>query len=97
MLPKHCGQTTERRLNAPMVAPSFTPYKAIAGDRRYIRNKAEHRDFLREFNYVEVGNDASMAPPAISDEEFAYQKTEQLKELTRDADEIAKVAKELGV
>jgi hypothetical protein len=97
ILPKHCGVRTERRINAPMVAPMFEPYKAVAGDRRYIRTKAEHRDFLREFNYVEVGNDPSMAPPNLTDEEFEYQKGQQLEELTRDAAELKKIEKELSL
>ena len=61
--PKCCGQPTKKIFSRAHIAPLFAGYRAIGGDRRYITSREEHRDFLREFNYEEVGNDASYAPP----------------------------------
>jgi hypothetical protein len=94
-MPLHCGESSERLINAPMVAPLFQSYKAVAGDRRYIRNRAEHNDFLREFNYVEVGNDPSMAPPG-TDEEFREKQESERKEMERDQAELTKIVKDSG-
>jgi hypothetical protein len=69
--PDHCGVKAERIMNAPMVAPLFTDYRAIAGDRRYIRTRQEHKDFLREFGYEEVGNDLSYYPTETDEEREA--------------------------
>jgi hypothetical protein len=66
--PEHCGVKAERIINAPMVAPIFDAYRAIAGDRRYIRTRQEHKDFLREFGYEEVGNDTSYYPTETDEE-----------------------------
>ena len=56
----------ERRIVAPAVQV-FAGYRAVAaekdgGERPMIRTKAEHEAFLRRNDYVEVGNDKSMAP-----------------------------------
>lgn len=66
--PKHCGKLTRPIISAPMVAPLFNEYRAIAGDRRYIRTRQEHKDFLREFGYEEVGNDKSYYPTETDEE-----------------------------
>lgn len=60
--PLHCGVPAARLINAPMVAPTFESYRAVGGDRRYIRTKQEHKGFLRDFGYEEVGNDMSYYP-----------------------------------
>lgn len=60
-----------------MVAPLFTPYKAVAGDRRYVNTRQEHRDFLRQHNFIEVGNDPSMAPPPDDPDRDAHRMKEQ--------------------
>lgn len=78
------------------IQPSFTPYKAIGGDRRYIKNRGEHRDFLKEFNYEEVGNDPSMAAPAMSDEEFTYERAKQKAEIERSFVETEKLTRDLA-
>lgn len=63
----------------PTAISVFTPYKAVAGDRRFIRNHDEHRNFLREFGYEEVGNDSSMAPPDLDVSEAEYESDRKRK------------------
>lgn len=95
--PNHCGKRTKRLINAPMVAPMFESYRAIGGDRRWIRNKQEHVSFLKEFNYEEVGNDPSMAPPPISDEEFNFNRQQQLAEVTESHQQQQQLLKDLAI
>lgn len=88
--PSHCGQKMSLTITASYhIQPGFEPYRAIGGDKRIIRNRSEHRDFLKRFNKIEIGNDASMAPPKISDEEFAYEQAEKKREIV---DSFAKTA-----
>lgn len=63
----------------PTAVSAFTPYRAIGGDRRWIANHDEHRAFLREFNYEEVGNDSSMAPPDLDVSEAEWESDRQRK------------------
>lgn len=93
----HCDAQASRLINAPMVAPLFESYRAIGGDRRVIRTRQEHQGFLREFGYVEVGNDASIAPPPISDEEFSHDREQRLGEMRKEAAEIARVSEQLAI
>lgn len=80
--PIHCGVESKRIMNAPMVAPLFESYRAVGlPGKPWIRTKTEHRSKLREHGKEEVGNDASVAPPKMSDAEFSYQQGEQLKEI----------------
>lgn len=78
-----------------MVAPLFESYRAVGRGRPMIRTKQEHRDYLRQNNYEEVGNDSSMAPPKMCDREFAHQQSEQLKEIKESFLEGQKAAKSL--
>lgn len=58
-----CGGETIKVISAPsMVMPDIQPYKAVAGDQRWITSRAQHREFLRENNLVEVGNEGG--PPS---------------------------------
>jgi putative FmdB family regulatory protein len=53
-----CGAATEKVISAPsFVMPDIQPYRAVAGDRRWISSRSEHRQFLKEFGYEEVGNE----------------------------------------
>lgn len=53
-----CGTKTDKVISAPsMVIPDIQPYKAVAGDQRWIHSRAEHRQFLRENGLEEVGNE----------------------------------------
>lgn len=61
-----CGGATEKVISAPsMVIPDIQPYRAIAGDRRYITSRSQHRAFLREYGYEEVGTEGK--PPSVQD------------------------------
>lgn len=93
--PAHCGRAVTLEI-MPTMVQVFTPYRAIGGDRRWVPNADEHRAFLREFNYEEVGTDSSMAPPAISDEEHAYNRDQQTRELSRDQQETSRILREIG-
>lgn len=95
--PIHCGVESLRIMNAPMVAPLFEPYKAVAGDRRHIRTKSEHRSFLREYGYVEVGNDASMNPNRVSDQEWAHEKHQENSQLQREQAENQRLLKKFNI
>jgi len=46
---------------AHFVLPDIQPYEAVAGDMagKMITSRAEHREFLRRNNFVEVGNEKS--------------------------------------
>lgn len=53
-----CGGHTEKIISAPsMVIPDIQPYKAVAGDQRWITSRAQHREFLRSNGLEEVGNE----------------------------------------
>ncbi len=90
----HCETQATRILNAPMVAPLFESYRAIGRGRPWIRTKTEHKAYLRENNYEEVGNDSSMAPPKMSDEEFRHHQSAHLKEI-RESFETTRAAEKL--
>jgi len=61
-----CGAQMGKVFSAPsMVMPDIQPYRAVAGDRRMINSRAQHRQFLREFGLVEVGNEGP--PPSVQD------------------------------
>lgn len=40
-----------------MIMPDIQPYKAIAGDGRWIHSRSEHREFLKQNGLQEVGNE----------------------------------------
>jgi putative FmdB family regulatory protein len=89
--PKCCGMAAKPIISASYhIMPLFKEYRAIGGDRRYIRTRQEHKDFLRQFNYDEVGNDKSYAPPPDDPVADAAKKAEvaasfeQLKNVPKD-------------
>lgn len=51
-----CGKQSQRVISAPMVTPDIQPYKAVAGDQPWITSRAQHREFLKKNNLVEIGN-----------------------------------------
>lgn len=75
----------------------FRPYKAVAGDRRMINTRQEHKDFLRQFGYEEVGNDKSMAPPDMhaTEAEWRQQKEPERREIERDFRELESIRRDL--
>lgn len=78
------------------IQPGFEPYRAVGGDKRIIRNRAEHRDFLKRFNKVEIGNDASMAPPKAEPGEFEHQQALKKREIEASFHENTKLAADLA-
>lgn len=78
------------------IQPGFEPYRAVGLDKRIVTTRAQHRDLLKEFNKVEIGNDTSMAPPKISDEEFKYQQSQQRAEIERSFAETDALARDLA-
>lgn len=53
-----CGSRMDKVISAPsMVMPDIKPYRAVAGDRRWITSRSQHRQFLRDNGLVEVGNE----------------------------------------
>jgi putative FmdB family regulatory protein len=52
-----CGSQTKKVISAPsMVMNDISPYKAVAGDQRWITSRAQHREFLKSNGLEEVGN-----------------------------------------
>lgn len=61
-----CGSETQKVISAPsMIMPDIQPYRALAGDRRYISSRVQHRQFLREYGFEEVGTEGK--PPSVKD------------------------------
>ena len=52
---------------------------------------------MKEFNYEEVGHDASMAPPPMSDEEFSHERAKQTAEIERSFAETERLTRDLGL
>jgi hypothetical protein len=69
--PRHCGKVMSLEITGgQLIIKPFESYIAVgAPDKRVVRTRTEHRDMLRELGKVEIGNDASMAPPTIHPEE----------------------------
>jgi putative FmdB family regulatory protein len=62
----YCGGEMTKVISAPaMVMPDLKPYKAVAGDQPWITSRAQHREFLRSNNLIEVGNEGR--PPSHDD------------------------------
>lgn len=68
--PRHCGKTMKIEITGGhLIIKPFEAYVAVGADKRIVKSRTEHRDMLRQFGKVEIGNDASMAPPVIHPEE----------------------------
>jgi hypothetical protein len=66
LVPKRLVQPRHGALRGPQIVRDIEPYRSVAldaatGRRALIGGRAQHREFLRRNNYVEVGND-SVAP-----------------------------------
>lgn len=44
----------------------FQEYRAVGRGKPLIKTRQAHRDYLRQNNYEEVGNDSSCAPPELN-------------------------------
>lgn len=65
--PKHCGKPMPQVITGDhYVWNSFSEYRAVGRGRPIIKTRQQHKDYLRENNYEEVGNDSSMAPPELN-------------------------------
>lgn len=68
--PRHCGKTMKLEITGgQLIIKPFEAYIAVGTDKRIVRTRTEHRDMLRQFGKVEIGNDSSMAPPTVHPEE----------------------------
>lgn len=80
--PTCCGETTEKQIARSHVAPLFSAYKAVGAERgKVIRSRDEHRNYLKQHGYEEVGNDPSYAPPKIDPEQQAERAKEMRESL----------------
>lgn len=64
----HCGNKFARKICAPMVMGDLPEYQAVAFDAKTgtaprINGRAQHREFLRRNDYIEVGNEKRSAKP----------------------------------
>lgn len=95
--PSHCGRKMQLTITASYhIQPGFEPYRAVGGDKRIISTRAQHRDFLKEFNKVEIGNDSSMAPPKVSDAEFKFEQAAKKREIVASFAETAALSRDLA-
>lgn len=77
--PKHCGKRMPIQVTGNYsVWGAFQEYRAVGRGKPLIKTRQQHKDYLRQNNYEEVGNDSSMAPPELhmSEAEISY-RTEQ--------------------
>lgn len=81
--PRCCGKSTTRVFSTSVhIVPLFQPYKAMGHERgRVIRSRQEHRDYLRQHGYEEVGNDPAYAPPPDNPDEDARKAREEREAL----------------
>lgn len=55
-LPTCCGETVQRVITAPYIAPDIQPYKSmVTGE--MITSRSQHRSHLKQHNMIEVGNE----------------------------------------
>jgi hypothetical protein len=78
------------------IQPSFEPYRAVGTDGRIISTRKAHRDMLKEFNKVEVGNDASVAPPKMEPGEFEHHQAAKKREIMDSFAETASLERDLA-
>lgn len=78
------------------IQPTFEPYRAVGTDGRIVSTRKAHRDMLKEFGKVEVGNDSSVAPPKMSDEEFNFHRAAKKREIEASFAETDALAHDLA-
>lgn len=70
--PECCGAQTEKQVSHYHVAPLFNAYRTVGAERgKIIRSRDEHRNYLKQHGYEEVGNDPAYAPPKVDPEQEA--------------------------
>lgn len=66
----HCRKKMRQVIGVPQLVRDIAPYMSVAADvngqRRRITSRSDHRNFLKDNNYAEVGTDIpKMAPPKL--------------------------------
>lgn len=69
--PEHCGRKMRQVFGKFNIIKDLEPYQAVAHDTRtghvpVIKNRADHREYLRANNYEEVGNEKPKSQGAAS-------------------------------
>lgn len=77
---------------------AFQEYRAVGKGRPVIKTRQQHRDYLREHGYEEVGNDASVAPPELrmTEQEVQTDRDDKMREIERSFGETARFERELA-
>lgn len=76
--PKHCGKSMTLQVTASYsVWGAFQEYRAIGRGRPLIKTRQQHKDYLRQNGYEEVGNDKSMAPPDMHASEAEWNQSKE--------------------
>lgn len=97
--PKHCGKTMKIEITGThQLIGVFQPYRAIGRGRPWISTRKEHRDYLRQNGYEEVGNDSSMAPPDMgaTEAEWNQQQEPIRREIRQSFEDLAAFERELA-
>lgn len=97
--PKHCGKSMTLQVTASYhVWGAFHEYRAIGRGRPLIKTRQQHKDYLRQNGYEEVGNDQSMAPPDLhaTESEWNQSKEGERREIERNFREIASIRRQLA-
>lgn len=96
--PKHCGKSMKLQVTASYsVWGAFQEYRAIGRGRPLIKTRQQHKDYLRQNNYEEVGNDKSMAAPDMhaSEAEWNQSKERERREIERDFRQTDAIRREM--
>ena len=95
--PSHCGQKMALTITASYhIQPGFEPYRAVGIDGRIVSTRKQHRDMLKEFGKVEVGNDSSVAPPKMEPGEFEHLQAAKKREIVASFAETDALAHDLA-
>lgn len=78
------------------IQPGFEPYRAVGTDGRIVKTRKAHRDMLKEFGKVEVGNDSSCAPPKMEPGEFEFHQAAKKREIVASFAETAALERDLA-
>ena len=55
--PKYVNRKPEPRKEVHHIMPDIEPYRAVAGDQRVITSRSKEREFLKQHNCIQVGNE----------------------------------------
>lgn len=97
--PKHCGKSMTLQVTASYsVWGAFQEYRAIGRGRPLIKTRQQHKDYLRQNGYEEVGNDKSMAPPDMhaSESEWNQSKERERRQMEREFRQTDAIRREIA-